>query len=686
MPIQNRWSATAAAEAVDRYGAAGISADLALRTYSARLLGADPELVLHGGGNTSVKTTVSDLLGDPVEVLCVKGSGWDLATIEPAGHPAVRLEPLRRLRNLAALSDEAMVSAQRQNLLDPQAPNPSVEALLHAYLPHKFVDHTHATALLALADQADAEAVCRRVFGDRVVLVPYVMPGFALAKAAAEAYELAAASAGANQASAPIGMVLLKHGLFSFGASAEESYQRMIELVALAEQALAAHPPQPQPIPLATPPLGAAQLFPWLRGLLGPQHWLLELRSSPLALAVVNDQRLADWAQRGVATPDHVIRTKAQPLVLPPAAGDLSSWVTAAGEALGRYKANYQAYFERQNARLGGGRRALDPLPRLVVIPGLGLVGLGKKAAEASIAADLGEAWARTLLAAEGYGRFEPVGENDTFDMEYWSLEQAKLGKGSAAPFAGQVVLVTGAAGAIGAATARAFARQGAALALLDRDGEAAATLAASCGPRALALACDLCDPDQVQRAFAQLAAHFGGLDVVVSNAGAAWTGPMAELPEADLRACFELNFFSHQRVAQAAMALFRAQGFGGQLLFNVSKQALNPGANFGAYGTSKAALLALMRQYALEGGAEGVRVNGLNADRIRSGLLTDSMIAERSAARGLSEAAYMGGNLLGQEVRAEDVAAAFVALAGLERSTGSLLTVDGGNVAAMVR
>jgi NAD(P)-dependent dehydrogenase (short-subunit alcohol dehydrogenase family) len=199
-------------------------------------------------------------------------------------------------------------------------------------------------------------------------------------------------------------------------------------------------------------------------------------------------------------------------------------------------------------------------------------------------------------------------------------------------------------------------------------------------------LACDLCDPKQVQGAFAQLAAHFGGLDVVVSNAGAAWTGAMAELPEADLRACFELNFFSHQRVAQGAMALFRAQGFGGQMLFNVSKQALNPGANFGAYGTSKAALLALMRQYALEGGAEGVRVNGLNADRIRSGLLTDSMIAERAAARGLSEAAYMGGNLLGQEVRAEDVADAFVALARLERSTGALVTVDGGNVAAMVR
>ncbi|MEA5412662.1 class II aldolase/adducin family protein, partial [Synechococcus sp. BA-120 BA3] len=234
MAVQHRWSDAAAREAIARYGDQGVNEDLALRTYSARLLGADPELVLHGGGNTSVKTTVHGLLGEPIRVLCVKGSGWDLGTIEPPGHPAVRLEPLQALRVLESLSDEAMVAAQRQNLIDPAAPNPSVEALLHAFLPHTFVDHTHSIALLALADQPDAAEVCREVYGDRVALVPYVMPGFALAKAAALAWE-AAAAAGTE----PEGMVLLQHGLFSFGATAEQSYDRMIDLVRRAEERLA---------------------------------------------------------------------------------------------------------------------------------------------------------------------------------------------------------------------------------------------------------------------------------------------------------------------------------------------------------------------------------------------------------------------------------------------------------------
>jgi rhamnose utilization protein RhaD (predicted bifunctional aldolase and dehydrogenase)/NAD(P)-dependent dehydrogenase (short-subunit alcohol dehydrogenase family) len=729
MPVLNRWSDADAAAAVAHYGAQSIAEPLALRTYSARLLGADPELVLHGGGNTSLKTTVTGLLGETIPVLCVKGSGWDLATIEPPGHPAVRLEPLRALRALDALSDEAMVAAQRNNLIDPAAPNPSVEALLHAFLPHTFVDHTHSSALLALADQPEAAELCRQVYGERVVLVPYVMPGFALAQACATLYDQAAVRAAATGVELE-GMVLLQHGLFSFGATAKQSYERMIELVRLAEQHLATGERRFQPAAVPERPAAAAALLPRLRGALGRaakaagarSHWLLDLRSTPLARAISDDSRLADWARRGVATPDHVIRTKAQPLLLPaaPAAGDsaaLAAWSAALEPALAAYAAAYQAYFERQNARLGGLKQPLDALPRLAVIPGLGLVGLGKSAAEAAVTADIAETWASTLLAAESIGRFQPVDEADTFAMEYWSLEQAKLGKQAEQPFARSVVLVTGGAGAIGAATARAFAARGADLAVLDLDGAAAAEVARSCGGLAFGLACDLTDPAQVRTAFEAVAARFGGLDIVVSNAGAAWAGAMAELPEASLRASFELNFFSHQHVAQAALALFRLQDcpaagdaaaapsssaaaagaaaatspgatarLGGQLLFNVSKQALNPGPGFGAYGTSKAALLALVRQYALEEGAAGIRVNAINADRIRSGLLTDAMIRERSAARGLSEAQYMGGNLLGAEVRAEDVAEAFVALAGLERTTGALLTVDGGNVAAMVR
>ncbi|MCP9835143.1 MULTISPECIES: bifunctional aldolase/short-chain dehydrogenase [unclassified Cyanobium] len=694
MAVQHRWSDAAAREAIARYGAQGVGEDLALRTYSARLLGADPELVLHGGGNTSVKTTVTGLLGEPIRVLCVKGSGWDLGTIEPPGHPAVRLEPLQALRVLESLSDEAMVAAQRQNLIDPAAPNPSVEALLHAFLPHTFVDHTHSIALLALADQPDASKVCREVYGDRVALVPYVMPGFALAKAAALAYEAAAASG-----HEPEGMVLLQHGLFSFGASAEQSYDRMIDLVRRAEERLARGERSLHAVAVPERPAPAAAVLPLLRGALGRAavtagvrpHWILALRDTPLARAISDDARLPDWAGRGVATPDHVIRTKARPLVLPPLppGGDgpaLAAWGKALEQALDAYGADYRAYFQRQNAAAGGVKKALDPLPRVAAIPGLGLVGIGKSAAEAATVADIAEAWAQTLLAAEAIGRFAPVGEADTFAMEYWSLEQAKLGKAAEKPLARQVVLVTGAAGAIGAATARAFAAAGADVAVLDLDQDAAAAVAASCGKRALATACDVTDPAAVQAAIAAVAAHFGGLDIVVSNAGAAWTGPMATLADADLRASFELNFFAHQSVAQAALAVFRAQGLGGQLLFNVSKQALNPGPNFGAYGISKAALLALVRQYALEEGEAGVRVNAINADRIRSGLLDDTMIKERSAARGLSEELYMAGNLLGAEVRASDVADAFVALALMQRTTGAVLTVDGGNVAAMVR
>ncbi|MBD2720138.1 bifunctional aldolase/short-chain dehydrogenase [Synechococcus sp. FACHB-909] len=701
--MQHRWSDAAAREAIARYGDQGVNEDLALRTYSARLLGADPELVLHGGGNTSVKTTVHGLLGEPIRVLCVKGSGWDLGTIEPPGHPAVRLEPLQGLRVLESLSDEAMVAAQRQNLIDPAAPNPSVEALLHAFLPHTFVDHTHSIALLALADQPDAAEVCREVYGDRVALVPYVMPGFALAKAAALAYE--AAAAGGTE---PEGMVLLQHGLFSFGATAEQSYDRMIDLVRRAEERLARGERSLHAVAVPERPAAAAAVLPVLRGALGRAavaagvrpHWILALRDTPLARAISDDARLPDWAGRGVATPDHVIRTKAQPLVLPPlpSGGDgpaLAAWGRSLEQALEAYATDYRAYFQRQNAAPGGAKKALDPLPRVAAIPGLGLVGIGKSAAEAATVADIAEAWAQTLLAAEAIGRFAPVGEADTFAMEYWSLEQAKLGKAAEKPLARRVVLVTGGAGAIGAATARAFAAAGAEVAVLDLDREAAEAVAASCGKRALAAACDVTDPAAVQAAVAAVAAHFGGLDIVVSNAGAAWTGPMATLADADLRASFELNFFAHQHVAQAALAVFRAQDLpegggrpvlGGQLLFNVSKQALNPGPNFGAYGISKAALLALVRQYALEEGEAAVRVNAINADRIRSGLLDDTMIKERSAARGLSEELYMAGNLLGAEVRASDVADAFVALALMPRTTGAVLTVDGGNVAAMVR
>jgi rhamnose utilization protein RhaD (predicted bifunctional aldolase and dehydrogenase)/NAD(P)-dependent dehydrogenase (short-subunit alcohol dehydrogenase family) len=686
--MRNDWSQDAADAVVARYAAAGVPPELALRTYSARLLGVIPELVMHGGGNTSVKLAMRDLHGEEIETLCIKGSGWDLATIEPQGHPAVRLEPLRRLRALNRLSDEDMVNVQRQNLLDTAAPNPSVEALLHANLPHRFVDHTHAIAVCAVTDQPNAERVAREVWGERVAVVPYVMPGFALAKLAAEIFE---------QTPDVEGLVLLKHGLITFGDTAQESYERMIRLVSAAEDYIAARAPQLPALAVArggeTDTKTAAELLPQLRGALSgaageagaARHWVLDLRCTDDIACLLARPDLAGLLQRGVSTPDHVIRTKGWPVLLPKVEADGAAWGAQTADALAGFQQRYAAYFERGNLRVGGGKRRLDPLPRLFAIPGLGLAAAGATVAEARIVADLGEAWAATALRAEAVGRFEPVSEPDLFDMEYWSLEQAKLGKGQAKPLAGRVVVVTGGGGAIGAATLAAFAAQGAEIAALDLDATAAEQAVKTCG-RGLALACDVTDPAAVARTFARIASQYGGIDIVVSNAGAAWTGRMAELSDETLRRSFELNFFAHQNVAQAAAAVFRRQRMGGALLFNVSKQAVNPGDGFGAYGTPKAALLALMRQYALELGGEGVRVNAVNADRIRSGLLTDEMIASRAQSRGLDEADYMAGNLLGQEVRAEDVAQAFVFQALMPRTTGAVFTVDGGNVAAMLR
>jgi rhamnose utilization protein RhaD (predicted bifunctional aldolase and dehydrogenase)/NAD(P)-dependent dehydrogenase (short-subunit alcohol dehydrogenase family) len=681
--MNSLWNDDDAAAAIERYAAAGVGEDLALRTYSARLLGGDPSLVLHGGGNTSVKTTARDLFGDEVEVICVKGSGWDLATIEPPGHPAVRLGPLIRLRSLDRLSDEAMVNAQRQNLLDAAAPTPSVETLLHAFIPERFIDHTHAVAVLALADQPDAQALVERLYGDDVVCVPYVMPGFDLALRAAEAFE---SRPGLK------GLILLNHGVFAFGRTARESYERMIDLVSIAEAHVATGRRRAAPTSAPAPTADFADRLAVIRGLLaeaagegGAAHWTLDLRQSDDVRALVASPDLAALASRGVATPDHVIRTKRAPLVLGAVDGPLEAWRDDAAARMQAFIQDYRGYFDRNASRVGG-RRPLDPLPRLVVAPGLGLAGVGRSAKDAAIAADVGEAWVATLLDAEAIGTFTPIGEADTFDMEYWSLEQAKLGKAAFRRLEGRVVAVTGGAGAIGAATARAFAREGAEVAVLDIDGQAARSAARAIGGAALGVACDVTCPDAVSAALAAVVRRFGGLDIVVSNAGVAIGGAMASLADEDLRRSFEINVFAHQAVARAAVRLMKLQRMGGVLLFNVSKQAVNPGPDFGAYGASKAALLALVRQYALEHGADGIRVNALNPDRIRSGLLTDDMIARRAAARGVDEATYMSGNLLGHEVTAEDVAQAFVFAALLRSTTGAVIPVDGGNVAAMLR
>ena len=684
--MQSGWIEGDADAAVARYQ--NLGRDVALRVYTTQLLGRDPKLVLHGGGNTSVKTRLIDLNGDEVDVLCVKGSGWDMGAIEPAGLPAVRLAPLLKLRARENLSDEEMVRLQRANLIDPAAPNPSVEALLHAFIPHKFVDHTHSTAVLALTDQPDGEALCREVFGKRVGYVPYVMPGFGLAKAAADAFD---ADPGVE------GLILVKHGIFSFGADAREAYERMIALVSLAEERLARQR-KPAFVSARLPARAAklADVAPIVRGACALpdsksdgawKRFVLEFRGSEAVMNFVNGSEVARYGQAGVVTPDHNIRIKNRPLaVAAPEDGNLDAFKQQVDAAVAAYGESYRDYFTRNNARVGGIKTMLDPSPRVVLVPGIGLFGLGRSNKDAKVAADLAEAAVATITDAEAVGRFDPLPEADLFDVEYWSLEQAKLGGAKELPLAGQVAAITGAAGAIGLATARAFASAGAEVALLDVDEAAVREKARTIGGEALGIRCDVTDATSVQTAFAQVASAFGGVDIAVSNAGAAWQGRIGEVDEAVLRQSFELNFYGHQRVAQAAIRIMRMQGTGGCLLFNVSKQAVNPGPDFGPYGLPKAATLFLVRQYALEYGAEGIRANAVNADRIRSGLLTEEMIAARSKMRGLSEQDYMRGNLLGREVAAEDVAQAFLAQALALKTTADVTTVDGGNIAAALR
>jgi len=686
----NLWNDAEARALQDAAGDDPAARELALRVYSSRIIGRDPDMVMHGGGNTSLKAQAVDVYGDLVDVLHIKGSGWDLETIQAAGLPAVRMAPLARLRGLATLSDEAMVNVQRANLMDSAAPNPSVETLLHAWIPHTYVDHTHATAFLTLANLPEVEAATREIFGSRLTLLPYIMPGFALAKAAADAYDAAPEAEG---------LLLINHGHFTWGPTAKASYDRLVAHTNEVEAWLADRRPAPLRPSASLPQPKLADVLATLRGALAsalPETAalpVLDLRADEGTRAFTLRGDLPALATRGVATPDHVIRTKGHPLILTRAT--LAGGAEAIRAAVSAFSARYKAYFDRQAPGAAETKTMLATMPGLVWIEGEGIAGVGANAAAARIAGDIGTQTARVMADGERLGGFHPIGEKDLFEMEYWSLEQAKLGKGKPPRFQGKVVLVTGGAGAIGLATARAFAAEGAALFVVDRDAALLAAALKALGRDHDGLACDITEAGAARAAVEACVARFGGLDILVSNAGAAMTGEIATLPEEVLRQSFELNFFAHQAFAQAAVAVFRAQSLGrgsrgagdaGQILINVSKQAVNPGRNFGAYGLPKATTFFLLRQLALELGAEGIRVNGVNADRIRSGLLTDAMIAARSSARGLDEASYMGGNLLGREVEAGHVAAAFTALASAARTTGHVMTVDGGNIEAALR
>ncbi|MCK4711992.1 MAG: SDR family NAD(P)-dependent oxidoreductase, partial [Marinosulfonomonas sp.] len=518
--VANRWSDTEAEKCVAAAGDDPADRSLARQAYASRLIGADPALVQHGGGNTSCKLTRKDLFGADIEVLHIKGSGHDLALIDAAGMPAVRLTPLQALRALDGLSDEDMINTVRCNMLDASGPNPSVEILLHAYLPHAFINHSHATAMLAIADLPNAAEVVQEIFGDSVGVVPFHMPGFDLGKVAAAVYE-------ANPQVE--GLLLLNHGHFTFSQDAKTSYDLMIRHVNMVEDWLAAKSGkvlQSSGAPDAGMVAKAVDLMPVLRGIIGERRAqfsgnrdasmpVLDLRAGENVQEFFARPDLVELAARGVATPDHAIRTKNIPLLL--SAKALAGGADAIAAAVDAYIADYTEYFTRNNARVGGGKIMLNPAPDVAWINGVGIVGMGANAGEARIAADLAEQNIAAMSNGEDCGGFYPVGEADLFDMEYWSLEQAKLPSRNYPRFAGHVVMVTGGGGAIGLATAQAFAALGANIFLVDLGEEALAKGLAALGPDHGGIALDITADGAAGKAVNACIARFGGLDVLVS-------------------------------------------------------------------------------------------------------------------------------------------------------------------------
>ena len=682
--MPSRWNQSDLNALVEEYSGKGIPEDLAIRTYTTRILGRDPKLVLHGGGNTSVKTRMTDALGREHDVLCVKGSGWDMGTIEAAGLPAVELEPLAELARLPSLSDEDLVASQRRMLLDPYAPNPSIEAVLHAIIPPKHVDHTHSNAIVSLTNQPDGESLVRELFPDTTI-VPYVFPGFKLAKACRRILD---------RNPKATSLILLNHGIFTFHDDPRQSYEDMIAMCDAADRRLSAGRARPfgmAGLPGDAPKL--ARVAPVVRGALArdtgiegrPDRWVLEFRTSQDIRHFVDGADIRDYATRGNATPDHSIRIKRFGVVAPaPSSSDLEGFSNGIRSAVAEFAREYGEYFERNNARVGGGLRMLDPVPRVVYVPGVGLFGVGRSAKEAAVAADIAEATVDVITRAEGIGSFVALPEEDLFDIEYWSLEQAKLAKAAEKPLNRQVAIVTGAASGLGLEAARILREDGAEVGMIDVNADSLKAAAREIG--GLPIACDVTDASAVDSAVDAVVERLGGIDILISNAGAAFQGKLAVVDEDVFRKSHELNFWSHHHVARACVNVMERQGTGGALVFNVSKQAVNPGPGLGPYGTSKSALLALVRQYAVEHGASGITSNAVNADRIRTNLLTDEFVAERAAARGITPAEYMRGNLVGREVTARDVAEAFLHLAKARKTSGAILTVDGGNVAAMVR
>ena len=649
--MQNRWTDTPEDE-------------IAQLVQQSRLVGMEEDLVLWGGGNNSVKSRATDLLGNPIDVMYIKSSGSDMKSIVPKQFPGVRLDYIAPLRKRDEdMSDQEMVDYLAKCLIDPASARPSIETLLHAFLPAKAVLHTHADAILALTNTRGREETVRKMLGDSVIIVPYRRPGFRLSRDVADAFDAHPDASG---------LVLMNHGLITWGDSVREAYEKHIELVNLAAQR------QKPPLTVAAKPReyqsgGFATAIRKGR--------ILEFDDSPEVLGFLAREDASRITQIGAATPDHLLYTKRLPLFVNPG-DDVDAAIDAYIE---RYKKHYDAH--RSEFAM------LDPLPRVMLMPGVGMWTAGKDARAARIVRDIYRHTMRIIAGAEEFGGYATLDDDDAFHAEYWPLELYKL---TLLPkekeLASKVAIVTGAASGIGRATAERFAEEGAHVVVTDIDLALAEEVAESIVKkhglrRAIALRLDVASEDDVDRAFEETVRAYGGVDVVFSNAGISSFGSLDTLASKDWDRAFAVNARGHFLVARAAMRIMKEQRTGGSIVFNASKNVTAPGKEFGAYSVSKAAEAQLCRIVALEGGELGIRANMLNPDAIFGGsrFWSDEMRSMRAQTYGVDTAKlpdfYRNRTLLKVEVTADDVAEAALFLAGPRsaKTTGAMLPVDGG-------
>jgi rhamnose utilization protein RhaD (predicted bifunctional aldolase and dehydrogenase)/NAD(P)-dependent dehydrogenase (short-subunit alcohol dehydrogenase family) len=647
------------------HDAAQFSGQLGQRVYTTRLLGSDPMLVLHGGGNTSVKIIQENLFGEDQEILYVKASGRNMATIDADGFTPLRLKALVRLLTLDTLSDEQWLNEIKGSTIDINAPSPSVEALLHAMLPHTYVDHAHPDALLAIGSTPGWAERLKDLYGVSVVIVPYTRSGFPIAKLCTERFH-------AEAGDETMGMILMNHGLFTFGETAKIAYERMIELTTRAEEYLKRNnawtismPEQTPPEPVLRHDLAA---FRQEVSAIAGFPLIVTMQSDPLSLGFARREDVATISQQGPCTPDHVIRTKNKPM--------------HGTDQLQQFREGYEQYFATYAAKTATKLTMLDPVPRVILDGKYGMLTTGRTAKDAAIAADIYRQTMEVILRATALDTYQALAEQDIFEMEYWSLEQAKLQLQDKQPvFAGEIGLVTGAASGIGKACVESLLARGAAVVGLDINP---AITDLFDRPDYLGVQCDVTSDEAVAAAIEATVRQFGGLDMLILNAGIFPGGCRIDSLKTDeWRKVMAVNLDSNLVIMREAYPMLRLAPRKGRVAIIGSKNVPAPGPGAAAYSASKAALNQLARVAALEWGKEGIRINSVHPHAVfDTGLWTEEVLQSRAAHYGLTVEQYKKNNLMQVEIRSRHVAELAAEMCGplFETITGAQIPIDGGS------